>query len=147
MTTSLDEQLLLLLEDFKPRQEEPVRSARRPAGQRMLVESWTSPGGTESFVSLLDFWTRALYRFLEDTGSDVRWFEGLAYQALFQELTPQRFFEEYRELQHRLTLLPPETVGLLQAFRVLDGRVISYMGLTAEGDFWAGTFGPCYFGE
>ncbi len=39
----------------------------------------------------------------------------------------------------------PETIFLIEAYRVLDGRLISYMGVTEDQDFWSATFGPGHF--
>lgn len=140
-------QLLELLEHFKARTQEPVVSARRPAGERVLIETWTRPHGKSTYTCLMDFWVHALFRFLEDSGSDRQWFEGLAYQSKFVDLTPKDFHGEYRELQQELILPPPETIWLNKAYRVLNGRIVSYMGLTEENEFWTGTFGPCYYGD
>jgi len=145
VTTDLDQQLIELIEDYQPREDEPVRCARRPAGTDVLVERWTLPDGKPSYDSLLDFWLSSLYGFLADSGSDSRWFEGLAYQSRFVELTPGEFRSEFRALQQRLTLPPPETIFLRKAYRVLDGRLISYMGVTEDLDYWSGTFGPGHY--
>lgn len=142
-----DIKLRELLEEYKPREDEPLRAARRPAGKHLLIERWTTPGGKSEYSSLLDFWLSTLRHFLEDTGSDIRWFEGLAYQSVLVELEPGEFQTEYKALQQRLILPPPETVFLTRAYRSLNGKVISYLGQTEDGDFWSGTFGPCYFGE
>lgn len=145
MITTFDEQLLELIEDFKLREEEPIRTARRPAGEQVLIETWTLPEGKSEYASLLDFWLSSLYGFLEDSGSDVRWFEGLAYQSRFVRLECEEFRTEYRALQQRLTLPPLETVFLTTAYRVLDGRLISYMGVNEDGDFWSATYGPGHY--
>jgi hypothetical protein len=147
MTTNLDTQLLELIEDYKSRKDEPVRTVRRPAGRKVLVERWTLPGGEARYLSLLDFWLASLQGFLEDSGSDKRWFEGLAYQSRFVSLSGAEFVNEYRSLQQCLTLPPPDTISLQEAYLVLDGRITSFMGVTPEGDYWAGTFGPGYYGE
>lgn len=139
-------ELLELIEDYRVRQDEPVRMARRPAGKGVLIERWTLPGGDAEYRSLLDFWLSSLYSFLKDSGSDARWFEGLAYQSRFVALTPGEFRREYRELQQKLILPPPETIELESAYRVLDGRVISFMGVTWERQYWTGTFGPGHYG-
>ena len=87
MTIDLDAQLLELIEDYRPRRDEPVRRARRPAGPDIMIERWTLPGGESSYRSLLDFWLASLHGFLLDSGSDARWFEGLAYQSKFEKLS------------------------------------------------------------
>lgn len=145
MVSTFDEQLLELIEDFKPQEDLPIRRARRPAGEQILIETWTRPDGKEAFKSLLDFWLASLHEFLDDSGSDIRWFEGLAYQSRFVRLESREFRQEYRALQDRLTLPPPETIFLIEAYRVLDGRLISYMGVTEDQDFWSATFGPGHF--
>lgn len=142
-----DSQLRELLEEYKPKEDEPLRTARRPAGKQLLIERWTLPGGRSTYRSQVDFWLSTLHHFLEDTGSDIRWFEGLAYQSVFVELEPMEFQAEYRELQQRLILPPLETVFLTKAYRALQGKVVSYLGQTEDGDWWSGTFGPCYFGD
>ena len=113
----------------------------------IMIERWTLPGGESSYRSLLDFWLASLHGFLLDSGSDARWFEGLAYQSKFEKLSSDAFRHEYRELQQNLTLPPPETISLRTAYRVLDGRIVSYMGVTPENDYWSGTYGPGHFGE
>ncbi len=142
-----DLQLRELLEEYKPREEEPLRAARRPAGKQLLIERWTLPGGHSVYTSPIDFWLSTLRHFLEDTGSDIRWFEGLAYQSVFEELEPAEFQSEYRQLQSRLILPPQDTVFLTTAYRALGGKVTSYLGQTEDGDWWSGTFGPCYFSD
>lgn len=144
---TLDTHLLDLLEDFHPLEDSPIRCARRPAGKRVMTETTTLPGGETQFRGLAHFWMESLYGFLRDSGSDVRWFEGLAYQSDFMELTPAEFHNEYRALQQReLTLPPQETVELSKAFRVLQGRLFSYTGVTIDGEYWAGTLGPSHCG-
>jgi hypothetical protein len=147
MTAYLDDQLLELIEDYKVREDQPVRTARRPAGSRILIERWTLPDGESCYSSILDFWLSSLYGFLQDSGSDTRWFEGLAYQSKFEQLLGDSFRSEYWLLQQRLTLPPPETITLETAYRVLNGRLLSYLGTTPDGAYWAGTFGPGYFGD
>lgn len=147
MLSTFDDQLLELIEDFKAREDLPLRKARRPAGANILIETWTEPDGKGAFKSLLDFWLASLYGFLGDSGSDIRWFEGLAYQTRFVTLSCGEFRQEYRRLQERLTLPPPETIFLVESHRVLDGRVISYMGVNEDRDYWAATFGPGHFAD
>lgn len=140
-----NQQILELLEEFKPRDEEPVRSARRPAGESLLIETQTYDSGTSFYLGLADFWLHALSRFQQDSGSDELWLRGLAYQSDFSERDADQFLKEYSAIQQRLTLPPPEIIELQKAYRVLQGRVISYCGITSDGEYWAGTYGPGYF--
>ena len=143
--TLLDQHLLELLEDFHPMKDNPSRSVRRPAGELVLIEASSPPAAQSEFRGLTHFWMEAIHRFLDQSGSDVRWFEGLAYQSVFTKLTPTAFHQEYRALQQKhLTLPPPETVELTLAYRVLQGRVISYLGITLDEEYWAGTLGPSH---
>lgn len=143
----LDDHLLELLEDYRPLQDNPSRSVRRPAGKLVLIETFAAPEAQKQFRGLTHFWLEAVYEFLQNSGSDVRWFEGLAYQSVFEELTPSEFHRQYRGLQQdKLTLPPPETVELGMSYRVLQGRLVSYLGVTVDDEYWSGTLGPSHCG-
>ena len=141
----LDQQIIELIEEFHVKEDILIRSARRPAGSKILIETRTYEDGNSGFLGLADFWLHGLHHFLEDTGSDPKWLEGLAYQSLFKELSAGEFLRSFGEINERLTLPAPTVVELRIAYRVLDARVVSYCGETHDGYYWCGTFGPHYF--
>lgn len=147
MSTSFEELLLPSLEAFKVKESEPIRSARRPAGDHILIETRTIEPKLEPYTSLVDFWLHALFGFLEDSGSTIEWFEGLAYQAQFRNLPPQAFKEHYQQVTDRLILPPPVLPEISEAHLLLNGRVKSFMGFDEDGLCWAATYGPCYFSD
>ena len=130
----LQEQLGL----FDPSGSESVRSVRRPAGAHLLVEFQPKAGIVPR--SLAGFWLACLWRLLEDSQQNTEAFEGLAFQALAQRLTSEDFERLYGEVRSHLTLPPPYPLELSSAYRVLDGRLVSFVGLTCEGSAWAGFF-------
>lgn len=141
----LDSHLIELLEDYRPMTDRPLRSVRRPAGDHVLVECFALPEGRDRFLSLAHFWIESLDSFLNDSGSNAEWLEGLAYQSRFQALEPGEFFVEYRALQqNRLTLPPPETTRLSTAYRTLQGRLFGYCGITEDKEMWSAVFGPTH---
>ena len=137
-------QLLELLEDFRPRDVESIRRARRPARGKMLLEITTYDKGRQDYISLTDFWLHAVRHFITDSGSKEEFFEGVAYQANFESLSAAEFEGEFRKVQDELTLPPPGIVELQNAYRVLRGRVVGYAGITTDGEYWSGTFGPSF---
>ena len=143
--SSQDQLILEVLEDFKPLEDSPTRRARRPGTGHVLIEVQSLEGGRSAYRSLADFWVHSLYHFLEDTGTKREFFEGTAYQSQFRRLSPAQFWNDFSDLQNQLTLPPPGMVELREAFEVLTGRVKSYAGVTLEGDYWSGTFGPTYY--
>lgn len=137
-------QLLELLEEFEPKDDESIRRARRPARGKMLLEVTTYDSGRGDYLSLTDFWLHSILHFLIDSGAKREFFEGVAYQADFEALTASEFETEFRQIQQELTLPPPGVVELQKAYRVLRGRLRGYAGITSDGEYWAGTFGPSF---
>jgi hypothetical protein len=115
-----------------------VRGARRPAGLDLLLEFELKHGVKPR--GLASFWLSTLWRFLEDSRQNPDAFEGLAFQAMAERLSAREFEEGYGPLRARLTLPPPYPIELRQAYRVLQGRVNSYAGITVDGELWAGFF-------
>ena len=141
----LEQQIVSMIGDYKLREDEPIRRAKRPADGKILVEVTTQPGGTSEYKGLSDFYLCALLTFVEDTGSDRIWFEGLAYQSLFHRLGREDFLLSYEAILQKLTLPPPGVIELQKSYRSLSGRVDAFCGVTSDGDYWAGIFGPSYF--
>ena len=147
MSMLFEDLLLPSLEDFKPKESQPVRSARRPAGDHILIETRTTEPALGPYTSMVDFWLHALHGFLQDSGSKVEWFEGLAYQAQFRSLEPAQFSQAYQQVAEQLILPPPNLPEISEAHLLLNGRVKSFMGVDEDGLYWAATFGPCYFSD
>ena len=141
----LEQHIVPLIENFRLRENEPIRKARRPADGKVLVEVITKPGGTTAYKGLSDFYLSALLTFVGDSGSARIWFEGLAYQSLFHRLGREDFLESYGSILQELTLPPPGIIELQKAYRSLSGRVNAFCGVTSDGEYWAGIFGPAYF--
>ena len=89
---------------------------------------------------LAGFWLDALWRFLEDNRRSTEAFEGMAFQALAERLDALEFERLYGRVRERLTLRPPQGIELLEAYRVLNGRVSSFAGVTTDGEFWTGFY-------
>ncbi len=134
-----DEDLLYNLGLFDPEGTENLRAVRRPAGEDLVVEfvpkaAWSREG------ALAAFWLATLWRFLEDSHQNTLAFEGLAYQAVAERLDAKMFEGLFEQVRSRLTLPPPYGVELREAFRVLNGRVTSFVGTTTDGEMWASFF-------
>lgn len=129
---------------FEPPGEVHLRSARRPAGRHLLVEIESDPEEGNPFCGLADFWLAALWRFLEDTHQNHLAFEGLAFQALAEGLSLGHFERLYADLRAHLILAPLRGVELRQAYRLLQGRLLSFAGVTHQGTFWSGFFQANY---
>lgn len=133
-----DQDLLDRLGVFEPSGAEGLRAARRPAGADLLVEFEVKSGCQHD--DLAAFWLASLWRFLEDSRANTDAFEGLAFQALAQPLNAAEFAEAYGPIRARLTLPPPYPIELRRAYRVLNGRLVSFAGLNSDGEMWAGFF-------
>lgn len=137
MSLLQDDDLLDQLGAFEAREQDDLLAVRRPAGADLIVEFAPRSGrGTEG--GLAAFWLATLWRFLEDSRQNTDAFEGLAYQALAERLDAAQFSALYGPIRARLTLAPPHGVELREAYRVLQGRVTSFAGVTTDGEFWAG---------
>ena len=133
-----DQDLLDQLEVFEPSVGEGVRAVRRPAGVNLLVEFEVRSGCQHE--DLASFWLASLWRFLEDSRANTDAFEGLAFQALAEPLNAHEFEAAYGPIRASLTLPPPFPVELRRSYRVLNGRLVSFAGVTTDGEMWAGFF-------
>lgn len=136
-----NQNLMARLGVFEAPGEVNFRSARRPAGRHLLVEIETDPEEEPGFEELAEFWLVALWRFLEDSNQNHLAFEGLAFQAQAEPLSPTQFAQLYGGVRAHLILTPPQgAIDLRQAYRVLQGRLTSFAGVTRQGAFWSGFF-------
>ena len=133
-----DAELLYELAVFEIGEDAGLRAARRPAGPDLLVEYGVEESRRPK--SLAAFWLASLWRFLEDSKQNPDAFEGLAFQAVAQSLSAAEFGASYGLLRARLTLPPPYPIELEEAYRTLHGRITSFVGVTTDGEFWAGFF-------
>ncbi|MGE0493899.1 MAG: hypothetical protein AB7S38_32120 [Vulcanimicrobiota bacterium] len=134
-----DQDLLEQLDIFEAQDDAELRAARRPAGPDLVVEFEAMPTRSKD-GGLAAFWLATLWRFLEDTRRSTEAFEGLAFQALAERLDAVEFGRLYGRVRQRLTLQPPQGVELLEAYRVLNGRVTSFAGVNTDGEFWTGFY-------
>ncbi|MCA9796379.1 MAG: hypothetical protein KC910_31445 [Candidatus Eremiobacteraeota bacterium] len=134
-----DRDLLEQLDIFEVRDDPELRAARRPAGADLVVEFEALPNRSKE-GGLAGFWLDALWRFLEDNRRSTEAFEGMAFQALAERLDALEFERLYGRVRERLTLRPPQGIELLEAYRVLNGRVSSFAGVTTDGEFWTGFY-------
>lgn len=134
-----DRDLLEQLDVFEAREDTELRAARRPAGVDLVVEFEALPSRSKE-GGLAGFWLAALWRFLEDSRRSTEAFEGLAFQALAERLDAAEFTHLYGRVRERLTLQPPRGVELLEAYRLLNGRVTSFAGVNTDGEFWTGFY-------
>lgn len=133
-----DSDLLEQLGLFEPSGAESLRAVRRPAGADLVVEYELKSG--EEVSGLPAFWLACLWRFLEDSQQKTDAFEGLAFQALAERLDAREFSHQYGAVRSRLTLPPPYPIELREAYRTLNGRLVSFAGITTEGEHWSGFF-------
>jgi hypothetical protein len=133
-----DQDLTERLAVFEPCELSGLKAARRPAGRHLLVEFEMDQDGEAN--SLADFWLASLWRFLDDSRQNTEAFEGLAFQALAERLSPRDFEVGYGPLRAQLTLPPANAVELKESYRLLNGRLRSFAGVTSQGRFWAGFF-------
>jgi hypothetical protein len=117
-----------------------LRVVRRPASRHLLAEVEADLEDGTCFYGLADFWLAALWRFLEDSHQNQLAFEGLAFQALAEALSPSHFEQLYGDIQAHLILPPPQRIELGQAYRLLQGRLTSFAGTTRHGTLWAAFF-------
>lgn len=139
-----DQDLLYQLGVFDPDGTDDLRTVRRPAGEDLVLEflpkeSWSRDGG------LAVFWLATLWRFLEDCHQRTDAFEGLAFQAMAERLDARMFENLFERVRARLTLPPLQGVELREAYRVLNGRVTSFAGMTTDGEMWASFHQPQVF--
>jgi hypothetical protein len=117
---------------------EALRAVRRPAGVDLVVEYELKSG--EEVSGLPAFWLACLWRFLEDSQQKTDAFEGLAFQALAERLDAHDFERDYAAVRSRLTLPPPYPIELREAYRTLNGRLVSFTGITTDGEYWSGFY-------